>query len=175
MKIEYQTTIEEMVTTQMHLLRGTKIFANEVATFGVLWVLFAVLIVYFGVGSLVTKLLVAFLLGGFMFGIPMRDTKTRVRKRLKKFIVKKMGSDKPFPASFHLFDEKIEYSSDHISIAFLLKDLTKVEDVEYGIFLDFIKGSVIYIPDAAFTNDTERTLWKDKLNEICRNNIAIVP
>ncbi len=175
MKIEYETTIDEMVTTQMLLLRGTWAFGIEIATYLFLWVLVSTLIVYSGTGPLVNKLFFSFLFGLFICVFPVLNIKARTRKRLKKFLVRRMGSDKPFPANFHLFDGKIEYSADHVSVTFLLRDLKKVEEVESGIFLDFIKGSVIYIPDVAFKNDTEKMQWKNKLNEICRNNIAIVP
>ena len=170
MKIEYDTTIDEMITTQMLWLRDTKTFEKWMAWGVFYWLGIVFLVVYFGNGPLFNKLLVGFLFGGVIGGRMVFNPKSMIRKRLRKVLVKKLGSDNTVPASLLLTEDRLEYSTNNSSIAMLLKDLAKVEEIEDGLFLDFTKGNINYIPFCAFENDAEKEKRIGALSEICSKN-----
>ena len=170
MKIEYKATIDEIVTTQMLWLRDTHTLEKCVAWGVFYWLGTVLAVVYFGNGPLFNKLLIGFLVGGVIGGRMIFNPKSIIRKRLRKVIVKKLGSDNPVPSSLLLTEDKLEYSTNNSVIGMQLKSLSKVEEVEDGLFLDFTKGNVNYIPYYAFQNSAEKEKWKATLDEICSRN-----
>jgi len=170
MELEYSSTIDEILDTQMLSLEESNIFIQWIAWGILLWVLTAFLIVYFGEGALINKLLIGVFLGGIVGGRMVFGYKALIRKRLKKVIVKKRGDANPFPARVKLTDDKIEYSSEHLSMAFQLSALKQVRNVEEGIALYFRRGGLLYIPDTAFGSEDVQMRWKNRLHEILTGN-----
>lgn len=163
MKIEYQTTIDEMVTTQMYWLRNSGVFGQWVAWGALWWVSIGALVFYFAEGPLINRLLVSVIFGGIVGGTMIFGHKSMIRQRMRKVFVRRIGSDQPIPATILLDDGKIEYRADNVSIAFRLEDLARVEEPDDGIFLDFARGNVLFIPNSAFTSQQERGNWKSAL------------
>lgn len=163
MKIEYITTIDEIIDTQLLWLRGTNIYAQWIAWGIFFWVLIIFLIAYFSTGPLINKLFAGLLLGGFVGGSLIFNHKSMIRKKLKKVLVKKLGSEEPIPAKIILANDKIEYSSNYSSTSFMLEGLEKIEELSNGLVLNFSKGGLFYIPNTAFGSQVEQKKWKEAL------------
>lgn len=170
MKIEYDTTIDEMVTTQMLWLRGTNTVEKWQAWGVFYWSAIMFLIVYFGNGSLISKSLAGFVVGGVIGGRMVFDPKSMIKKRIRKILVKKLGSESSIPSTVQITEDKFEYSSNNSNISFHLKDLSEIEEVDDGLLLNFTQGNINYIPDSAFQSDAEKIKWKNLLDEFCRKN-----
>lgn len=158
------TTIDEIVETQLLWLRGTNIFSKWIAWGVFLWVLIVFLITYFGDGPVVNKIFVGILLGGFIGGNVIFNYKSIIRKRIKRVLIKKLGFDEPFPATVIMENDKIEYSSNCSTTSFRLSDLECFEELSDGLALNFKKGGLLYISNAAFCSESEQSEWKDMLH-----------
>ena len=170
MRIEYDTTIDEMVTTQMLCLRGSSSF-SKCRNWGLFyWAGITFLVIYFGSGPVISKALVGLLFGALIGGRMTLDPKSIARNRIRKVLMRKLGSQTSFPSSIQLTDDEIEYSANHSTISFQLNDLSTVEEINNGLLLDFTRSNIQYIPDSAFKSNVEKIEWKRSLDEICSKN-----
>jgi hypothetical protein len=146
MRIEYETTIDEMATTNLLWLKDTGTFEKWIAWGVFYWLLVIAIIIYFAEGSLFGKFMGGAAIGGLLSYRMIFDHKTLIHKKLKKALIKKLGSNEAIPASLEITAQELIYRTEDSTVSFMLKTLKKVEDIEGGILASFqsVTGNCFY-------------------------------
>jgi hypothetical protein len=165
MRIEYEVTLDELATTNTLWLKGTGTFEKWRAWGVLYWLLAMAVIVYLGEGMLIGKILVGFILGGFLAYRMVFHPEILIKKKIKKTLKSKLKDSLPIPASIEILENKITYKTEDSTVEQKLDAIESIENEEEGILLTFSNKTIIYIPFVAFKNNEIRQQWECRLNE----------
>lgn len=164
MKLEYQSTLDDVIETQMLWLRDIKTVAKWRIWGGFYWILIATLIFTFATGPTINRLLIGVFLGGLVGGNLVFNAENALKRKMKKLILKKEGTFEPATAVVTVSGSIIEFSSRGTTVEFNLQDIESLENEKSGLVVNFKKGRILYIPSYAFNGDDEKDMWLKELS-----------
>lgn len=169
MKLEYLSTLDEVIETQMLWLRDLKT-VTKWRLWGVFyWFVIAALFFGFATGQTINKIVFGTVFGGLLSGNLVFNAENVLRRKLKKILLKKAGTFEPAPATVIFSGSQIEFSSRGTTTVFNLNKIKSFENIRNGLVLNSREGNLLYLPNNAFNDNNERVTWLNAINEILSN------
>lgn len=166
MKLEYLSTLDETIETQILWLRGVNTIVKW-RLWGVFyWIVIASLFYTFSSGPALNKILGGLAIGGLVGGNLVFNAENSLKRKIRKLILKKTGVFDPAPAIVTLLGNKLEFSSRDSTITFDLKKIKSVEHKKGGLVLDFQEGKLLYLPQNAFNEINEKEKWLSAIKAV---------
>ena len=164
MKLEYLSTLDETIDTQMLWLRDLNTVTKWRLWGAFYWFVIVALVFGFATGPTINKIVIGIVFGGLLGGNLVFNAENVLRKKLKKIILKKAGTFEPAPAIVTLFDSQIEFSSRGTTTEFNLNKIKSVENIKSGLVLNFYEGKLLYLPNNAFNDNNQKEIWLNTIN-----------
>ncbi len=164
MKLEYLSTLDEAVETKILWLKDLNT-VNKWRLWGVFyWLGITTLFVALAPGPVEIKIGIGFVLGGLTCGNLVFNAEKLLRRKIRKIILKKTKTFEPAPAVVTLSGSTLDFSSRGVTVEFNLKEIISLQNTQKGLIVNFEKGKLLYLPNAAFTDTDEKDTWVNAIN-----------
>ena len=170
MKIQYKSTIDEAVDTQIRLLNTSDV-AKSWKLKGFIWAPILFFGFYFGIPDEQNiKLIFASIVSIVFIIIYIPIYKNTVKKRIRKLIVEQLGTDKPVQCEYEFSEESIIFRRIGTEIRFKWDNVQKIIENDKDIEFRISNGGIAVIPNRIFSSAEQKVEW---LNFAKRKAVSI--
>ena len=149
MKIQYESTIEEAVYSQMRLLEVSKVLRKWKWQGLLAAPILGALFYTFIPSDQGTKMMFAFFIPIiFLLQYPF-TFKSNIRRKVRRALIKQLGTDDPIPCEYEVTDEGIIFKKQGTEIKFPWSKLTAINNTKEYIELIFENVGISLIPKHA--------------------------
>jgi hypothetical protein len=170
MKIQYESTIDEAVDTQIRLLKTSSV-AKRWKLQGLIWAPILFFVFYFGIpDEKIVKLVFGFFTGIIFVIIYFATYKKTIKKRTRKFLVEQLGTEEPISSEYEFTDENLIFRKLGTEIRFEWDKVEKLIENKNDIEVRIYKGGIAVIPNRIFSGTEQR----DELLNFIKNKIKSI-
>ncbi len=168
MKIQYESTIDEAVDSQIRLLKSSGV-AKRLKLQGLIWAPLLFTGFYLGIpDEKNVKLFFAFFVSILFILVYFATYKKSTNKRIRKFLIEQLGTEDPVSSEYEFTEEHLIFRKLGTEIRFEWNSVEKLIENENDIEIRISKGGIAVIPNRIFSEIEPKDKWlnfiKSKIN-----------
>lgn len=159
MKIQYRSTIDEAVDSQIRLLKTSGV-ARQWWIKGFLWVPILFFGFYFGIPDEGSVKIASGCFASIIFIILYLATHRKtIAKRLRKFTIEQLGTKEPVQSEYEFREDVLIFRKLGTEIRFRWENVQKVIENDKDVELRIAEGGIAVIPYRIFKNSEQKEKW----------------
>jgi len=159
MKIKYDSTIDEAVNVQLRSCELSKT-ARKWKWEGLIFAPLLFVGFYFGFPEEKTVKLVYATMASILFIVLyLCRYKKTLRKKIRKLVLEKLGTDKPIPSEFEFNEDGLIFRQSGTEIQLQWNTVKKISEDDKVLEFIINNGGIAIIPKRIFENEQQKNEW----------------
>ena len=159
MVIQFDSTIDEAVDVEIRLARQSNSFRRWKRA-GFIWAPLLFLGFYFGVPDTPTAKLVFATLASLAFILIYPRSYDRIlRRRIRKYLVEQLGTDKPIPCEYEFSEEGLTFRKMGVEIKLQWNTVKQINENDEDIEILTHTGGIAVLRNRIFSSPNQKDEW----------------
>ncbi len=169
MKIAYQSTIEEATETAFRMAERVGGLRRWMCS-GLVWAPFIFIILFLLRDELVAKLVLGGISTVLFVVYGLLNYKNELRKRIRKTLIRALGTDKPLLSEYELDDNGLIFRKLGQELRFAWDNIASIKESETSIEVIMAPSGIAMIPTRIFSSPEQQRIWMSFIQEHARRD-----